>query len=236
MSLSDTQTWTVRSSVQTAFRIGYENFTAFFIAALLFSAPAFVLEMRGVEGLPKYAVDFAGNVAAYIVILCGALNALDEHPLGIQATLGQVNRPALPGLLALCVVQSLAIALGALLIVPALYLMTLWAIAVPAMLVEGTGAGDSLRRSAELTDGRRWRVLGAVVMCLLVVALLFGAASALLSAVPIATERSTLQSILQWLLAGAAAAFVYPLSAVLYVALRQEKEGGTIAQIVGTLG
>ena len=235
MSLSDTSAWTVRSSVQTTFRIGYESFTPFFIAALLFSAPAFVLEMRGVEGLPKHAVGLAGNIATYIAILCGALNALDEHPLGVQATLWQVNRPALPGLLALCVAQSLAIVLGALLVVPALYLMTLWAVAVPAMLVEGTGVGDSLRRSAELTDGRRWRVLGATAVCLLVVTLLFGAESALLSAVPIAAERSTLQSILQWLLAGAAAAFVYPLSAVLYVALRQESEGGTIAQIVGTL-
>jgi hypothetical protein len=227
--------WTVRSSVEASFRIGLDNFTAFFVVALIFSAPGFVLEMRGVTGIPKLTADLVGNVAAYICIVCGALHALDEHALGVQGTLWQINRPALVSLLALGLVQSIAIVGAALLVVPALYLITLWAVTVPAMLVEGTDLRDSFQRSAELTLGRRWRVLGASVVCVLIVAAVFSAISAVLNAVPIVSERTELQSLLRWLAGGACAAFIHPLSAVLYTLLRQEKEGLSIAQIVGTL-
>lgn len=228
--------WTVRSSVEAALRIGLDNFTAFFVAALLFAAPAFVLEMRGVGGIPKYAAEIAGNIAAYICILCGALHALDDRVLGVRQTLGQINRPALVSLLMLGIVQSIAIVAAALfLVVPALYLITIWAVTVPAMLVEGTDVRESFERSAELTRERRWRVLGAWVVCVLIVGVVFGTISGILNLVPIVSERTELQSILRWLGGAACAAFVHPLSAVLYMLLRQEKEGLSIAQIVGTL-
>jgi hypothetical protein len=228
--------WTVRSSVEASVRIGLDNFTAFFVTALLFAAPAFVLEMRGVGGLPKYAVEIAGNIATYVCILCGTLHALDDRVLGVQATLWQINRPALVSLLVLGIVQSVAIVAAALLlVVPALYLITIWAVTVPAMLVEGTGVRESFERSAGLTRGRRWRVLGASVVCVAIVVAVFAAISAVLNAVPIVSERIELQSLLRWLAGAACAAFIHPLSAVLYTLLRQEKEGLSIAQIVGTL-
>ncbi len=229
-------TWTVRSSVEASFRIGLDNFTAFLTVALLFAAPGFVLEMRGVGGIPKYAADIAGNIAAYICILCGTLHALDDRMLGVRDTLRQINRPALIGLLVLGIVQSIAIVAAALFfVVPALYLVTIWAVTMPAMLVEGTDMRDSFRRSVELTAGRRWLVLGASVVCALIVVAVFSAISAVLNAVPIVSERIELQSLLRWLAGAACAAFIHPLSAILYTLLRQEKEGLTIAQIVGTL-
>jgi len=227
--------WTVRSSVEASVRIGLDNFTAFFVAALLFAAPAFVLEMRGVGGIPKYAVEIAGNIAAYICILCGTLHALDDRVPGVQQTILQINRPALRSLLVLGIVQSVAIVVAALLVVPALYLITVWAVTVPAMLVEGTGVRDSFERSAELTRDRRWRVLGASVVCVVIVVAVFGVISAVLNAVPIVSERTELHSLLRWLAGAACAAFIHPLSAILYTLLRQEKEGLSIAQIVSTL-
>jgi hypothetical protein len=236
MAMPPASTWTVRSSVQASFRIGLENFTAFLVVALLFAAPGFILEMRGVDGIPKYGADIAGNIAAYICILCGTLHALDDRVLGVTDTLRQINRPALIGLLALGVVQSIAVVVASLFfIVPALYLITIWAVTVPAMLVEGTDLRDSFRRSAELTRGRRWRVLGASVVCVLIVVAVFTAISAVLHAVPMVSERIELQTLLRWLAGAACAAFIHPLSAILYTLLRQEKEGLSIAQIVGTL-
>jgi hypothetical protein len=234
-AMPTTSAWTVRSSVQASVRIGLDNFTAFFVTALLFAAPAFVLEMRGVGGIPKYMVEIAGNIAAYICILCGTLHALDDRLLGVQQTILQINRPTLRSLLVLGIVQSVAIVVAALLVVPALYLITVWAVTVPAMLVEGTGVRDSFQRSAELTRGRRWRVLGASVVCAVIVVAVFGAISAVLNAVPIVSERTELQSLLRWLAGAACAAFIHPLSAILYTLLRQEKEGLSIAQIVSTL-
>jgi hypothetical protein len=228
--------WTVRSSVEASFRIGLDNFTAFLTVALLFAAPGFILEMRGVTGIPKYAADLAGNIAAYICILCGALHALDDRVLNVRDTLRQINRPALISLLALGIVQSIAIVAAALFfVVPALYLITIWAVSVPAMLVEGTDMRDSFVRSVELTRGRRWRVLGASMVSVLIVVAVFSAISGVLNAVPIVSERIELQSLLRWLAGAACAAFIHPLSAILYTLLRQEKEGLSIAQVVGTL-
>jgi hypothetical protein len=203
---------------------------------LLFSAPGFILEMRDVGGIPKYAAEIAGNIATYICILCGTLHALDDRVLNVTDTLRQINRPALRSLLALGIVQSIAIVAAALFfVVPALYLITIWAVTMPAMLVEGTDLRDSFRRSAELTRGRRWRILGASLVCALIVVAVFSAISAVLNAVPIVSERIELQSLLRWLAGAACAAFIHPLSAILYTLLRQEKEGLSIAQIVGTL-
>src|SRR5271170_1378003 len=111
-----------------ALGIGRDNFTAFTVVALVFTAPAFVLEMRGIGGIPKLVADILGHTAAYICILGGTFHALDEHLLGTQATLWQIHRPSLPSLFILGVVEAVLIGVGAFLIVPALYLMTIWAV------------------------------------------------------------------------------------------------------------
>ena len=48
--------------------------------------------------------------------------------------------------------------------VPGLMLMTRWWVAVAASVVERTGIFASLRRSARLTKGYRWRVFGIIVV------------------------------------------------------------------------
>jgi hypothetical protein len=228
--------WTVRSSVEAAFRLGLQNFTSFAVVALIFTTPGFVLEMRGVGGIPKFVADILGDVAAYICILCGALQALDEHLLSVQNTLWQIHRPALPKLLVFGAVQSTLIALGTILLVaPGLYLMTIWMVAMPALLVEDGEIVDAFRQSAELTRGRRWRVFGAGTVCVLAAIVAFGFVSLGLRTIPIMSERFELQAWLHWLTGAVVLTFVYPVSAVLYVLLREEKEGLSVSQIVGTL-
>ena len=236
VTLPATAAWSVRSSVEASFRIGLDNFPAFFTVALLFAAPGFVLEMRGIGGIPKFAADLAGTVAAYICILCGTLHTLEDRVLTLQQTVWQINRPGLRSLLLLGAVQTIAIVAAAVLfVVPALYLLALWSVTMPVMLVEGTDMRESFQRSAELTRDRRWRVLGASVVCVLIVVAVFGTISAVLNAVPIVSERIELQALLRWLAGAACAAFIHPLSAILYTLLRQEKEGVSISRILGTL-
>jgi hypothetical protein len=217
-----------------AFGIGRDSFTAFTIAALVFTAPAFVLEMNGVGGVPKLVADILGHTAAYICILCGTFYALGEHILGTRATLWQIHRPSLVSLLVLGVVEAVLIGVGIILIVPAFYLMTIWAVAMPALLVEETEIGEAFRRSADLTRGRRWRVFGACMVSVLIAVAVFAFVSLVLRTIPIMTDRFELQSILNWLVGAVVATGLYPLSAVLYVLLRQEKEELTIGRIVST--
>ncbi len=139
-------------------------------------------------------------------------------------------------LLALGAVQAILIILGLfILAVPGLYLMTIWAVAMPVLLVEEVGFVDGFRRSAELASGRGWRVFGACIVGALAAATAFALVWLVLSAIPITSERIELQSLLHWLVGSMVLTFVLPLSAVLYVLLRQEKEGLTVSQIVGTL-
>ncbi len=223
----------MRSGIEAGFRLGLENFTAFAVTALLFTAPSFVLEMRGVGGIPKFVADILGNTAAQICILCAAFQAMAGHSPGVQTTLWQLQRPALGKVLVFAIVQTVLIVLGlVLLVAPGLYLMTIWAVAMPVLLVEEKEIVASFRHSAALTSGRRWRVFGVIVACILAVFLTVGLFSLTLKIVPITAERSQLLTMVLWPVGAIVAAFLYPVPAVLYVLLRQEKEGLTMEEIV----
>lgn len=60
----------------------------------------------------------------------------------------------------LTMLWSLAIGVGfVLLIVPGVFLMTMWAVSAPALAGEGRGLFDAFSRSQQLTKGNRWWVL-----------------------------------------------------------------------------
>ena len=56
-----------------------------------------------------------------------------------------------------------------LLIVPGLYLITIWAVVAPAIVVERAGAIDAFGRSRELVRGHGWPVFGAIVIAYLII-------------------------------------------------------------------
>ena len=100
----------------------------------------------------------------------GALTlAVDDVRDGrVDTTIGELyarTRPHLGPLIVAGILASIGIGIGlVLLIAPGLYLLTLWALIVPAIVLEGKGIGDSFSRSAELTAGHRWAVLGIAVI------------------------------------------------------------------------
>jgi hypothetical protein len=55
-----------------------------------------------------------------------------------------------------------------LLIVPGLYLLTMWAVCSPAIVAEGRGATEAFGRSRELVEGQGWPVFGALVVAILI--------------------------------------------------------------------
>ena len=63
-------------------------------------------------------------------------------------------QPRLPALIVAGILAGLGIALGlVLLIVPGLFLLTIWSLIVPSIVVEGKSAGESFGRSRELVAG-----------------------------------------------------------------------------------
>lgn len=76
-------------------------------------------------------------------------------------------RPVLGSLIGAGLLAALGIGLGTLLIVPGIYLFTIWAVVAPAIVVERRGVRESFGRSRELVRGNGWQVLGALLVAFL---------------------------------------------------------------------
>ncbi|CAN5643576.1 hypothetical protein BH24ACT26_BH24ACT26_10680 [soil metagenome] len=67
------------------------------------------------------------------------------------------------------ILAGIAIGIGfVLLIVPGLYLLTIWSLIVPVIVLEDVGAMTAFARSRELVRGRGWNVFGVVVLTFLI--------------------------------------------------------------------
>lgn len=107
----------------------------------------------------------------------GALVALvqDVRDGRADRTVGETYAAVQPHLFALVVAGILAgIAIGigfVLLVVPGLILLTFWSMLVPVIVLEGSSAGDSFKRSFEVVRGNGWPVFGLILITFLVVAI-----------------------------------------------------------------
>jgi hypothetical protein len=112
-------------------------------------------------------------------ILAGMLTAVvTEDVLGVRITLSQAwerARRRFWPLVGLSVVTTVLEVLG---LIPCLtvgvWLWGIWAVAVPAMMVEGTGIRRSLGRSKQLVQGMFWRVWGIRALGSLLVLVISG--------------------------------------------------------------
>ena len=67
------------------------------------------------------------------------------------------------------ILAGIAIAIGLfLLIVPGLYLITIWAVIIPVIVLEQSGVMASFGRSHQLVKGRGWHVFGTLVLAWLI--------------------------------------------------------------------
>jgi hypothetical protein len=79
--------------------------------------------------------------------------------------------PFLPRLVAAGVLAGIATAIGFfLLLVPGLYLMTIWVVLAPAIVIEDKGVFEAFGRSRELVRGNGWPAFGALVVAIVIAA------------------------------------------------------------------
>jgi hypothetical protein len=69
------------------------------------------------------------------------------------------------------------------LVLPGVYLYAAWSVALQVLVIEGLGAGESLRRSRDLVKGRWWSVAGVVLAMTLITILLSDGLAAVVLAV-----------------------------------------------------
>ena len=122
-----------------------------------------------------------------------------------------------------------------LLVIPGViaYLM-LW-VAIPVAVIERPGAAASLRRSAQLTKGHRWQILGIVVLIqilqIVVSIVIIALVDLLLLAPGNDPSASAPLAAVDWVLQAFFTALAAVISAVGYHDLRVSKEGLDTQQI-----
>jgi hypothetical protein len=134
-----------------------------------------------------------------------------------DSSVGDLFRSALPvlgTLVAAGILAGIGIGIGfVLLIVPGLFLATIWAVIAPAIVIERRGVFEAFGRSRELVKGQGWPVLGTIAVAYLIgflASIIFAAIAAAISSGPIlAIVFSALASTITAPIAALVAAVLY---------------------------
>jgi hypothetical protein len=160
--------WTVGSAISTAGAILISHFVAFVGTALIASLPSLIFDIVVPDSPAHSVVDLIVGQIVSVTLVYGSMQALRGQRVTVGECISQGMR-RLGAALGVAILSGIGIALGmVLLIVPGLILATMWAVAIPAAVIEETGVTASLSRSQQLTSGRRWRVLGAYLVTFLI--------------------------------------------------------------------
>jgi hypothetical protein len=162
--------------------------------------------------LPVYAIGWAFYTAWVTALMRGRAGSEPSW----ASPFAQL-RPVLLRIAAAGVLGALGILCGLVLfLAPGLYAMTIWAVVVPAIVVERQSIVDAFRRSNALVRGNRWRVLAVILLCGV---LGLGLSAGIVFAVR--TGHPILRLAVGWLLSSATAPLLSLPAPVLYFRLSQ---------------
>jgi hypothetical protein len=157
----------------------------------------------------------------------GVFQDLRGQPAGLGGCLARGVASILPVIVA-SLLFSFLVGLGfILLVVPGVILLLACWLYVPVIVVEKRGIVESLRRSAFLTRGRRWRMFGLW----LVVGIASNLSTTVLEKVAAAVIGDWGGAVVYYVWYSATTAFMAVMTAVSYYYLRADKEGVAIDDI-----
>jgi hypothetical protein len=143
------------------------------IAVVVYVLVSLVILVLASLGWLGAVVGFFVSIAGVFWLQGALVLAVDDvrdgrADLSISQTLDRVTPHigtlALAGLLA-----GIAITIGfILLIVPGLFLLTIWLVIVPAIMLENCGVSESFARSQDLVRGYGWSVFGVIILTVLI--------------------------------------------------------------------
>ena len=196
------------------------------------------LEFDGLE----IGLFAAGNIVAVLLSVVGGsiataatLQITAGAYLGTPADWRQSIRFAVTRLLpviGLSILSGLGVLFGFFLcVIPGVILWVIWAVAMPAMLLEDGNQGvmAALGRSRHLVKGRFWETFAILVLALLINLVIGSMFTGLAVAFPFVSNSYSAQLVFQTALGALASVITTPFSAaitaVLYFDLRVRKEG-----------
>jgi hypothetical protein len=210
------------------------NFLIFTLVAIIAALPNQLGgDFESSAGAIRSGIVFIVSVILYFVgqavILYGAFQAMRGRNVIIGDAVGRAFSRFL-SLLGISILVFLGVAVGMmLLVIPGIMLALRWAVAVPACVVENKGPLDSMRRSAELTKGHRWKIFGMWVLLVILAIVIVIIASVLAGlgvvAAPQGFGRLLIAGVISLILTSIVTAYSYVLNAMIYHDLRVAKEG-----------
>jgi hypothetical protein len=153
------------------------------IAFVIYLAAAVIAALLGLAGGTVGAVlgSLVQIVAAFLLQATLVKAVQDVRDGRADMSIGDTVRAAVPYLGAVAgasILAGIAITIGLILIiVPGLYLITIWAVIVPVIVLEQSGVMASFGRSQRLVRGNGWHVFGTLVLVyiiMLVVGIILG--------------------------------------------------------------
>jgi hypothetical protein len=209
------------------FNIYGEQFTLLIPAALVLFIPVAILNgllltTGGVlVSLATAAISLIATFWYQGMVVEAVIDILDgrrDHTVG---SLFSAAAPFIGSLIGAGILAGLGIAVGlVLLIIPGLFLITIWAVIVPAIVVDKTGVMGSFGRSRQLVRDNGWRVFGVIVVLFLLQVVVGGILSAIADGITDSFAGYAVADLIKNVL-------ILPLSAiaatVMYVELRRVK-------------
>jgi hypothetical protein len=144
------------------------------IAFIIYLAAAVITALLGLGGTTVGAIlgSLVQIVAAYLLQATLVKAVQDVRDGRADMSIGDTVRAAVPYLgpvIGASILAGIAITIGLLLIiVPGLYLITIWAVIVPVIVIEGAGVFASFGRSQQLVRGNGWHVFGTLVLVFII--------------------------------------------------------------------
>ena len=221
------RTWTVTSVLERSYMLARDNFAAFFTVAVIFGAVSLVMDVLSL-GLLAGLVGLVVGVTTSICLTWGTLQAIAGRKPEWEPMLRQLQGPMFGRLLLLGCIQYFVIAVSAIVVIGPLFLIPLWAVTIPVIMIERTDLGGAFNRSMDLTAGRRLPILGVFLLWFV-----FFALGALV--IIVLLGHGALGSLVMWIYGALAGIVMHTLPAIFYVLLREEKEGVTTGQITAAL-
>ena len=171
-----TSEFRIGNVLSQAWTVFANNFVVFFVIMLIVSLPNLLVATPGTENVAANPSAFFWKLGVAL-LLAIILNTLGEAVIvygafqslrGQEVRLGEALQKGLARflpILGLGVLSGIAIMFGfLLLVVPGLFLLVMWSVALPVCVLEGLGPTTSLSRSSALTKGHRWQIFGIVLL------------------------------------------------------------------------
>ena len=129
------------------------------------------------------------SIVAAFVLQATLVKAVQDVRDGhADLSIGQTVNEALPFIASVAgasILAGIAITIGLLLlIVPGLFLITIWAVIVPVIIIERSGALASFERSRQLVRGHGWHVFGTLVLVYIIMLVVNIVLSLIFTALP----------------------------------------------------